>query len=152
MTPEQKLKEMGLTLPPAPKPAATYVTAVRSGNMLYTSGHVALRADGTRIEGKLGKDLTVEQGYEAAKATGLNLLATLKSVLGDLDRIKQVVRVVGMVNAAPDFTSHPQVVNGCSDLFGQVLGERGKHVRTAVGVGSLPFNVAVEIDVVVEVA
>lgn len=148
---EQKLTGMGLTLSVPTKPVANYVKAVRTGNLLFLAGHVSTRADGSAITGKLGKDLTVEQGYEAAKATTLSLLTTLKAELGNLDRIRRIVKVTGLVNSTPDFPDQPKVINGCSDLLVALFGERGKHARSAVGMAALPANYAVEIEVVVEV-
>lgn len=151
MHPEQKLHELGLSLPPPPSPAANYVTAVRTGNMVFLAGHGPRRPDGSYITGKVGRDLTVEQAYEAARQVGLNLLASLKAAIGDLGKVKRVVKVLGMVNADPLFTEHPRVINGCSDLFVAVFGEKGRHARSAVGMGSLPFNIPVEIEAIVEV-
>ncbi|GBD11808.1 hypothetical protein HRbin23_01487 [bacterium HR23] len=151
MHPEQKLQELGLSLPPPPSPAANYVTAVRTGNLVYLAGHGPRRPDGTYITGKVGRDLTPAQAYDAARQVGLNLLASLKACIGDLGKVKRVVKVLGMVNADPSFTEHPRVINGCSDLFVAVFGEKGRHARSAVGMGSLPFNIPVEIEAIVEV-
>lgn len=153
MHPETKLEELGLALPPppTPAPAANYVTAVQAGNLVFLAGHAPRRPDGTRVAGKVGQDLTTEQAYEVARMVGLNLLATLKATIGDLGRVKRVVKVLGMVNAEPAFTDHPKVINGCSDLFVAVFGEKGRHARSAVGMGSLPFNIPVEIEAIVEV-
>lgn len=149
---EQKLKELGLQLPPASKPIANYVKYVRTGNLLFLAGHGPTKADGTNIVGKVGKDLTVEQGYEAAKITALSLIATLKDALGgDLSKVKRIVKVNGYVNCLPDFTDQPKVINGCSDLLVAVFGEKGKHARAAMGMVALPNNIAVEIELVVEV-
>lgn len=149
---EQKLKELGLQLPPASKPIANYVKYVRTGNLLFLAGHGPTKADGTNIVGKVGKDLTVEQGYEAAKITALSLIATLKDALGgDLSKVKRIVKVNGYVNCLPDFTEQPKVINGCSDLLVEVFGEKGKHARAAMGMVALPNNIAVEIELVVEV-
>ncbi|WP_128546804.1 RidA family protein [Larkinella soli] len=149
--PEAKLKEMGITLA-APSPSlANYVKAVRTGSLVYLSGHVSNRADGTGIKGKVGKDLSVEQGYEAAKLCALGLLSSLKAEVGDLGKVKRVVKVLGMVNSAPEFADHPKVVNGCSDLLVAVFGDRGKHARSAVGVAALPSDYAVEVEMIVEV-
>lgn len=150
-TPEARLAALGLTLPPAPKPVATYVEATRAGNLLFLAGHGPCDFTAPGATGKVGRDLTVEQGVAAARLTALCLLATLKAELGELSRVKRVVKVLGMVNATDDFTRHPQVINGASDLFVAVLGERGRHARSAVGVASLPMNIAVEIEIVVEV-
>lgn len=150
---EAKLKELGLSLPRTPSPVANYVPAVRTGNLLFLSGvGPAARPDGTTPRGKVGKDLTLEQGYEAARLTGLNLLARLKGELGDLDRVKRVVKLLVMVNATPDFNQHPAVANGCSDLMVAVFGDKGRHARSAVGMGSLPNDIPVEIELVAEVA
>jgi enamine deaminase RidA (YjgF/YER057c/UK114 family) len=125
---------------------------VRTGNLVFLAGHGPLRADGTYVTGRLGADLTVEEGYEAARLTGVALLASLKQEIGDLDRVRRVVRVTGMVNSTADFTEQPQVINGCSDLLVELFGERGKHSRSAVGMASLPVDIAVEISMVVEVS
>ncbi|MSQ13782.1 MAG: RidA family protein [Dehalococcoidia bacterium] len=151
MPAEERLKQLGLQLPPAPTPAASYVTFVQAGTLVFTSGHIPVRADGSRITGKVGAGLTVEQGADAARVVGLSLLATLRANLGSLDRVKRVVKLVGMVNTAPGFTEHSRVINGCSDLLVEVFGEAGRHVRSSVGMTSLPFDVAVEIEAVVEV-
>lgn len=148
---EQTLTKMGIMLPPQSKSAANYVKAVRTGNLLFLAGHVSTRADGSAITGKLGRDLTMEQGYEAARQTTLSLLATLKTELGNLDRIRRIVKVTGFVNSTPDFPDQPNVINGCSDLLVAVFGEKGKHARSAVGMAALPANYAVEIEMVVEV-
>ncbi len=149
---EQKLKELGLQLPPASKPIANYVKYVRTGNLLFLAGHGPTKADGTNITGKVGKDLTIEQGYEAAKITALSLIATLKDAMGgDLSKVKRIVKVNGYVNCLPDFTEQPKVINGCSDLLVAVFGEKGKHARAAMGMVALPNNIAVEIELVVEV-
>jgi enamine deaminase RidA (YjgF/YER057c/UK114 family) len=147
---EARLEKLGLTLPPAPTPVASYVTITSSGNVAYTAGHGPLRADGSLIVGKVGLDLDVAAAQEAARVTGLGLLATIRGYLGSLDRVVRVVRVFGMVNATPDFGEHPAVIDGCSNLLVSVFGEAGRHVRSAVGMGSLPGNIPVEIEVVVE--
>lgn len=149
--PEKKLKELGITLSEASAPVANYVNAVRSGNLIFLSGKGPLQSNGENIEGKVGTDLTIEEGYEAAKITGINQLSVLKSELGNLNKVVRVVKVLGMVNAGPDFPDHPKVINGYSDLMVAVFGERGKHARAAVGMGSLPGNIAVEIEMIVEV-
>jgi len=148
---EAKLKEMGYELPPPPPPGGNYVPTVRTGNLVFTAGVVSRRADGTSIVGKLGRDLTIEQGYEAARLCGLNLLANLKQELGDLDKIKRIVKLLAMVNSDPEFKSPPAVANGCSDLFVELFGDNGKHGRSAVGLATLPNGVAVEIEAIVEV-
>jgi enamine deaminase RidA (YjgF/YER057c/UK114 family) len=145
---EARLASLGLVLPDAPVPVANYVPAFLAGNMLFISGQISKAADGSVTKGKLGADLTVEQGQAAASLCALNILAQAKAALGDLDRIAQLVRLTGFVNAAPDFTDHPQVVNGASDLMVQVLGDAGKHTRAAVGVSSLPLGCAVEVDAI----
>ena len=151
MSAEKKLKELGVTLPPVSSPVATYVNAVQAGNLLYLSGKGPLSVDGKRPSGKLGRDFTIEQGYEHARTTGLDLIAVMKAELGSLERVKRIVKVLGMVNCMPDFTDPPKVINGASDLFVQVFGERGRHARSAVGLNSLPMGIPVEIEVIVEV-
>jgi enamine deaminase RidA (YjgF/YER057c/UK114 family) len=150
MSAEDRLKELGLTLPDAPTPVATYVSFKQVGDMLYLSGQGPRRADGSYPTGKVGADVTIEQAYDHARQTGLGLLAAMKKAVGSLDRV-EIVKLLGMVNAAPDFSDHPKVVNGCSDLFVAVLGERGRHARSAVGMGSLPNRMTVEIEVIVKV-
>jgi enamine deaminase RidA (YjgF/YER057c/UK114 family) len=148
---EQRLVALGLTLPEVPDAIANYVGAVHTGNLLFLSGR-GPRKDGQWVHnGKLGQEVTVEQGYEAARLTMLNLLATVKSELGDLDRVTRVVKLTGMVNAIPTFGEHPQVINGASDLLVEVFGDKGRHARAAFGVGSLPMNTCVEIEMIVEV-
>lgn len=148
---DAKLRALNLELPTLGVPQANYVHAVRSGNLIFLAGKGPTRADGTRVNGKLGADLTVEEGYAAARLAGLQQLAALKLELGDLGRVKRIVKVHGMVNATPDFTEHSKVINGFSDLMVEVFGEAGKHARAAVGMGSLPGGMAVEVEVVVEV-
>lgn len=148
---DKKLKDLGIELITPSKPVANYVKAVRTGNLLYLSGDGPMKSDGKYITGKLGADLTVEQGYEAAKQTGISILSTLKAELGDLNKVKRVVKVLGMVNCTNTFTDQPKVINGCSDLMVAVFGEKGKHARSAVGMASLPTNIAVEIEIIVEV-
>lgn len=149
--PEKKLKELGLQLIEPTKPIANYVKAVRTGNLVFLSGHGPTRADGTNITGKVGSELSVEQGYAAAKVTGISLLSTLKAEIGDLNKVKRIVKVLGMVNCDSDFTDQPKVVNGFSDLMVAVFGEKGTHARSAVGMNSLPGNITVEIEMIVEV-
>lgn len=149
--PESELERLGIELPKGATPVANYVRAVRTGNLLFLSGNGPKKADGTYITGRVGQDLTTEQGYEAARLTGINQIATLKAELGDLKRVKRIVKVLGMVNASPEFKDHPKVINGFSDLMVEVFGERGKHARSAVGMGSLPMGIAVEIEVIVEI-
>ena len=151
MTPYDRLAQLGLTLPPPPKPVATYVPCVIEGNMLYLSGQGPLEADGRIHTGRVGADVTVEEAYAHARATGLNMLAILHDALGDLGRVRRVVKILGMVNAVPTFGDHPKVINGCSDLMVAVFGEAGRHARSAVGLGSLPNNITVEIEAIVEV-
>ena len=143
--PEAKIKELGITLPEVGQPMGTYVKWRQVGNVIYLAGN------GPDVFGKVGTDLTVEEGYQAARETGIEILAVLKAATGgDLSRIKQFVKVLGMVNSAPDFTKHPAVINGFSDLMVEVFGEAGKHARSAVGVAALPNDIAVEIEVIVE--
>ena len=150
---ESRLRELGLTLPAAPAPIATYVRAVKVGNLLFVSGHgPAAAADGKTFSGKVGRDLTLEEGRTAARLVGLNVLASVRSSLGSLDRVVRVVKVLGMVNAADNFTQQPQVVNGFSDLMVEIFGEeRGKGARSAVGMGSLPNDIPVEVEAIFEV-
>ncbi len=149
--PEAKLRSLGIELPEAQPPVANYVNAVRSGNLLFMSGKGPNLPEGGYVTGKLGADLSIEQGYEAARLTGISQLAAIKAELGDLRKVKRVVKVLGMVNAAPGFGDQPKVINGFSDLMVEVFGDRGKHARSAVGMGSLPENIAVEIEVILEV-
>lgn len=148
MTPEQRLEQLGLVLPPVPVPVANYVPFRFAGNLLYLSGQGPKKDDGTYRAGRLGKDITVEEAYGEARRTGLQLLATAKAALGELSRIEAVVKLLGMVNAEPDFAEHPKVINGCSDLFVEVLGDAGRHARSAVGMGSLPNRMSVEIEAI----
>jgi enamine deaminase RidA (YjgF/YER057c/UK114 family) len=148
---DKKLKELGIQLSEPSKPVANYVKAVRVGNLLFLAGHGPTHPDGSMTKGKVGIDLTLEQGYAAARLTAEGILSTLKVELGDLNRVKRIVKVNGWVNCPPDFGDHPKVINGCSDLMVAVFGDRGKHARAAMGAGSLPFNTSVEIEVIVEV-
>ncbi len=151
MSAEQRLAELHLELPPAPKPIAVYKPLVVAGNMAYVSGHGPLRPDKTLIVGRVGKDLDLEQGKAAARQVGLAILATLRSELGSLDRVKRLIKVLGMVNCTDDFHQQPAVINGCSELFVEVFGsEKGIGARSAVGMGSLPGNIAVEIEAIFE--
>ena len=150
MKAEQKLAELGLTLPDVPKPVANYVPFKRDGHVIYLSGQGPRGADGTLLTGKVGRDVTAAQAHEHAKLVGLGLLAAAKRAVGDLDKI-EVLKVLGMVNATPEFGDQPQVINGCSDLFVAVLGDRGTHARSAVGMGSLPGGITVEIEAVIRV-
>jgi enamine deaminase RidA (YjgF/YER057c/UK114 family) len=147
---EAKLKELGIELPPAVTPVANYVPAVRTGNLVFLSGHGPFDEKDTLITGKVGSDLTVEQGYQAARRVAIGLLGSLKATIGDLDKVKQVVKLLGMVNCGPEFTDQPKVINGVSDLLVEVFGQRGKHARSAVGMNALPLNIAVEIEMIVE--
>jgi len=147
---EAALTQLGITLPVAPQPVANYVQAVRAGKLVFLAGTAPKNPDGTLVTGKVGTDLTVDQGYQAARLVGINLLASLKAEVGDLNNVRRIVKVFGMVNADPTFTQHPSVINGISDLMVAVFGDCGKHARSAVGMGSLPSGIAVEIDMVVE--
>ncbi|HFA49356.1 MAG TPA: RidA family protein [Bacteroidetes bacterium] len=149
--PEAKLKALGIELPQAASPVANYVNAVRTGNLLFLAGKGPNKPGGGYVTGKVGQDLSIEEGYEAARLTAIAQLAVLKAELGNLNKVKRIVKVTGMVNCTPDFTNQPEVINGFSDLMVEVFGERGKHARAAVGMGSLPRNIAVEIEAVVEV-
>lgn len=148
---DKKLKELGIELYEPTKPMANYVKVVRTGNLLYLAGHGPTRADGSNITGKVGVDMTTDQGYQAAKQTGISILSTLKGELGDLNKVKRIVKVLGMVNCTDTFTDQPKVINGFSDLMVAVFGEKGKHARSAVGMNSLPNNITVEIEIIVEV-
>jgi enamine deaminase RidA (YjgF/YER057c/UK114 family) len=151
MTAEQQLASLGLNLPPAPPRGGVYKPVVIVGGIAYVSGHGPYLGDGNYLTGRVGADLDLEAGKAAAKQTGLALLATLKSELGSLDRVKRVVKLLGMVNSTADFPDHPKVINGCSELFGQIWGEdNGIGARSAVGMGSLPGNIAVEIEGIFE--
>jgi len=149
---ENRLRELQIELPPPPEPVAVYVPAVRVGNTLYASGHGPRRLDGTLVQGKVGKELTLEQGYDAARIVGLNVLSSVRKELSSLDKVVRLVKVLGMVNCTPDFTQQPQVINGFSELMVQVFGEKdGKGARSAVGMVALPSNIAVEIEAIFEV-
>ncbi len=151
MNPEQRLAELQLLLPPAPKPVAVYKPLLVVGRLAYVSGHGPLRPDKTLITGVVGRDLSLQEGKAAARQVGLAILATLREHLGSLDRVLRVVKVLGMVSSAPDFYEHPQVINGCSELFADVWGaENGIGTRSAVGMGPLPGNIAVEIEAIFE--
>ncbi len=153
MNPEKRIAELKLELPPAPKPAGVYKPVVIAGNMAYVSGHGPLKPDKTSITGRVGADLDLPAGKLAARQVGLAILASLRAELGTLDRVKRVIKTLGMVNATPDFRDHPAVINGCSELFADVFGpENGIGARSAVGMGSLPGNIAVEIEVIFELA
>jgi enamine deaminase RidA (YjgF/YER057c/UK114 family) len=147
MSPEEKLKELHLELPPAPKPAGVYKPMLVVGNMAYISGHGPLKPDGTMLKGRVGQDVDQQGGYAAARQTGLAVVATLRAGLGSLDRVQRLVKTLGMVNAVAEFESHPAVINGFSDLFAELFGpENGVGARSAVGMGSLPMNITVEIE------
>lgn len=152
MSTEKRLKSLGIELPALTGPVANYVNAVRTGNLLFLAGKGPSVVDGLRPQGKVGRDFTVEQGYKFARSTGLALLAVMKDELGSLDRVKRVVKVLGMVNGEPEFRDQPKVINGCSDLFVEVFGDAGRHARSAVGMGSLPNGIPVEIEAIVEIA
>jgi enamine deaminase RidA (YjgF/YER057c/UK114 family) len=145
---EARLQSLGIVLPAAPNPVANYVPSCLAGNVLFISGQISRAADGTVTKGRLGTDLTVEQGRAAARLSALNVLAQVKAAVGELDRIVQLVKLTGFVSAAPEFADHPQVVNGASDLMVEVLGDKGRHTRAAVGVSSLPMGCAVEVDAI----
>ena len=147
MTIDERLADLGIELPPVPAPAGNYVHAVRTGNLLYLSGKGPGKATG-----KVGGGISVEDAYRHARETGLILIAAMRRELGSLDRVNRIVKVLGMVNAVPDFGQQPKVINGCSDLFVEVFGEKGRHARSAVGMGSLPGGIPVEIEVIVEVS
>ena len=152
-TPEARLQELKLTLPTAPKPMAKYKPAVLAGNMLYVSGHGPAKLDaGSPVAGRVGADLTLEQGKETARLVGLNILATVRNILGSLDKVKRLIKTLGMVNATPDFRDQPMVINGFSELMAQIFGDdAGVGARSAVGMGSLPMNIPVEIECIFEV-
>jgi len=149
--PELRLQELNIILPSPSKPVANYVNGVRAGNLIFLAGKGPKSADGTELIGKLGIDVTIEEGYAGARLTAINQLAVLKTMLGDLKKVKRIVKVLGMVNSAPDFVEQPKVINGFSDLMVEVLGDRGRHARAAVGMASLPRGQAIEIELVVEV-
>ena len=142
---EERLKELGLELPPCPVPVAAYVPAAEAGSFVFASGQTAIVDGVLQYKGKLGKDVSVEEGYQSARIAGLRVISELKAILGDLDRIERIVKVTGYVNGTPDFADQPKVVNGASELFREVFGEKGEHSRVAVGAGSLPDGASVEI-------
>jgi len=148
---EQRLKELGVELRKPSPPTANFVRAVRTGNLVFLAGHGPGKPEGGLVTGKVGADLNLDQAKEAARFSAISLLSSLKAEIGDLNKVKRIVKVHGMVNAVPDFTQHSQVINGCSDFLVSVFRQRGKHARAAVGMGSLPRNMAVEIEMVVEV-
>ncbi|VBB06156.1 Hypothetical protein LUCI_1372 [Lucifera butyrica] len=151
MSAETKLKELGISVPEAPKPVAAYVSAVKIGEYVYTSGQIPFENGQLKYKGKVGKDLNVDQGYDAAKICAINCLAAIKSLIGSLDNIEKVVKVVGFVNSAPGFIDQPKVINGASELVGSVFGQAGEHARSAVGVAELPVNAPVEVEFIVKV-
>lgn len=148
---DRKLKELRVELIPPTKPIANYVKAVRTGNLIFLAGHGPTRADGSNITGKVGKELTLEQGAEAARVTAISLLSTLKNEIGDFNKVKRIVKLNGWVNCNADFADQPKVINACSDLLVAIFGEKGKHARAALGANALPMNIAVEIEMIVEV-
>jgi enamine deaminase RidA (YjgF/YER057c/UK114 family) len=150
-TPEQRFAQLGLSLPPAPVPVGVYRPYLIVGNQLYVSGHAPVLTDKEYIIGKIGKDLDLDQGKQAARQVGLTILSTIKTHLGSLDKVRRVIKVLGMVNSVPEFEKHPYVINGCSELFAHVWGEDGVGVRSAVGMGSLPDNIPVEIEALFEI-
>ncbi len=152
MSAEARIKELGLTLPQPPKPGGNYVPGVRVGNLLFLSGHGPTRIDGVpAVRGKVGRDLSLEDGYKAAREVGINLLGTARTLLGSLDKVKRIVKVLGMVNSAEGFGDQPKVINGFSDLMVEVFGENGRHARSAVGMAELPMGIPVEIEMILEV-
>ncbi len=151
-TAEENITRLGIDVSTPATPVANYVPAVRTGNLVFVSGQGPRRPGGEYMKGKVGDDVTEDQAYEAARLCCVNLLAALKSVIGDLNKVQSVVKLLGMVNAVPGFTDHPKVINGCSDLLVEVFGDRGKHARSAVGMGSLPMQIPVEIEMIVEIA
>jgi enamine deaminase RidA (YjgF/YER057c/UK114 family) len=151
MSAEMKLKELGISLPQASRPLANYVPAVRAGSILFVSGHGPYNDGKTMTSGKLGKELTIEQGYQAARNVALNCLASIKATVGDLDKVKRVVKLLGMVNCTEDFRDQPKVINGASDLLVEIFGDAGKHARSAVGMQALPNGIPVEIEMILEI-
>ncbi len=151
MSHEERFASLGLTMPPVPSPVATYVNAVRSGDLLFLSGKGPLAEGGRLPTGRIGVDFSVDEGYRLARSTGLALLSVLRDELGTLDRVTRIVKVLGMVAAPPEFGDHPRVINGCSDLMVEVFGDAGRHARSAVGVSSLPLGTPVEIELIAEV-
>jgi enamine deaminase RidA (YjgF/YER057c/UK114 family) len=151
MSIEQRLKELNLELPAVTPPVATYVNAARTGNLMFLSGKVPVEAGGKFLTGKVGKDVSTEEAAKHARLVGLHLIAVMRHELGSLDKVKRVVKLLGMVNAVPEYGEQPKVINGCSDLMVEVFGDKGRHARSAIGVGSLPAGVTVEIEAIVEV-
>ncbi len=152
MSAEQKLKELGLILPQPPTPVANYLTAVKTGNLLFISGHGPYDDGNTKISGKVGRELTVDEGYQVARNVALNCLASIKATIGDLDKVKRFVKLLGMVNCTDDFKDQPKVINGCSDLLVAIFDEAGKHARSAVGMQALPNQIPVEIEMILEIS
>lgn len=151
MSAEARVTELGLELPQAPAPGGNYTPMVQVGDLCYVSGHGPLKPDGQMLKGRVGSEVSQEEGYAAARQVGLAMLATLRANLGSLDRVVRVIKVLGMVNAAPDFETHPQVMNGFSDLMVEVFGDPGRAARSAIGMGSLPGNISVEVEAIVQV-
>ena len=152
MSAEAKIKELGIALPPPPKPGGNYVPGVRVGNLLFLSGHGPMRVDGQpAVRGKVGRDLSTDDGYKVAREVGVNLLGTARTLLGSLDKVRRIVKVLGMVNSAEGFGDQPKVINGFSDLMVEVFGENGRHARSAVGMAELPSGIPVEIEMILEV-
>jgi enamine deaminase RidA (YjgF/YER057c/UK114 family) len=151
MSVADRLKQLGIVLPSPPAPVANYVNGVIAGNLLFLSGKGPTEADGSHHTGKVGATVTVEQAYQHARLVGINLIATMQQVLGDLERVERIVKVLGMVNGVPDFKDQPKVINGCSDLFVEIFGDKGRHARSAVGMGSLPGGITVEIECIVAI-
>ena len=150
---ESRLQELGITLPDSPAPLANYVPVVKTGNLIYLSGvGPTAKSDGSEYKGKLGDNISVDEGYDAARLTAVNLIARLKGYLGDLDRVTQIVKLLSMVNATPDFIAPPAVSNGCSDLMVEVFGDRGRHARSAIGVATLPGGIPIEIELIAEIS
>ncbi|RLB77095.1 MAG: RidA family protein [Deltaproteobacteria bacterium] len=148
---EKRLTELGINLPELPAPIANFKPGIITGNLLYLSGQGPVLENGKLATGKVGRDISVEEAYEHARRTGLVLISAMQQLLGNLDQVKQIVKLLGMVNATPDFTQHPKVINGCSDLLVEVFGDKGQHARSAVGMGSLPGNISVEIEAIIEI-
>jgi len=148
---EQKLEELGITLPTPPDPVANYVRTVKTGNLLFVSGHGPSNDGKIKTSGKVGRELTLEEGYQAARSTAINCLASIKAAIGDLDQVNRFVKLLGMVNCTEDFKDPPKVINGCSDLLVEVFGESGRHARSAVGMQALPNQIPVEIEMILEI-
>jgi len=152
MSAEQKLKELGIVLPQPPKPVANYLPAVRIGNLLFVSGHGPYDDGNTKMSGKVGRELTVEEGYQVARNVAINCLASVKATIGDLDKVRRVIKLLGMVNCTDDFKEQPKIMNGCSDLLIAIFGDAGKHARSAVGMQALPNQIPVEIEMILEIS